>query len=92
MGIHRSHQKGVPTVLCSQAEMQALIHQDAVLSLLLLFIIKIIGPYGIGHTTCLLTHLPQFCVPLNSLIKNTQTSLIHHKTLCQSIKPRLNSS
>lgn len=40
----------VLTVLFSQAEMQAFIDQDAVLCLVLVFIIKIIGSYVIGHT------------------------------------------
>lgn len=64
--------KGFPTVLCSQVEMQSFIDQDAVLCLLLVFIIKIIGSYGIGHTLCLLTQLSLFIVPFNGLAKNTQ--------------------
>lgn len=62
--------KKVPTVLCSQAEMQAFIDQVVVLSLLLVFKFKIIGPYGICHTPCLLTQLPLLFVPLNGLKKN----------------------
>ena len=61
----------VPTVFCSQVEMQAFIEQNAVLCFLLVFIVKVVGSYGIGHTSFLVTQLAQFDVLLNGLAKNT---------------------
>lgn len=75
--------KGILTVLCAQVEMQAFVHLYAVLCLLLVFVIKVIGSYGVGHTTHLLAQLSLFFVSFDGLAQktHTQTSLIHHNRL-----------
>lgn len=70
-----------PTVLCSQVEVQAFIDLNVVLCLLLVFIVKIIGSNGVGHTSSLLTQLSQLFVLLNALETNTNNVVypsVHH--------------
>lgn len=47
--------------------MQAFIDQDAILCCLLVFIIKVIGSYWIGHRACLFAQLSLFFVFVNGL-------------------------
>lgn len=55
--------------------MQPLVDRDAVLCLLLVFVIKVVGSDGIGHARRLLTQLSLFFVSFNGLVKNTHTHL-----------------
>lgn len=61
------------TVLCSQAEVQAFVDLDVVLCLLLVFIVKVIGSYGFGHTAGLFTQLSQLFFLLDALHTNTNS-------------------
>ena len=67
--------------------MQAFIDQDAVLCLLLVFIIKIIGSYWIGRTLCLLT---QLTVPFNGLIENTHNFYLITRHFVKDLNPENN--
>lgn len=70
--------RGILTVLCAQVEMQAFVHLYAVLCLLLVFVIKVIGSYGVGHTTHLLAQLSLFFVSFDGLAqKQTHTNIIN---------------
>lgn len=55
-------------MLCRQVELQPFVDHNTVLGLLLVFVIKIIVPDGIGRTLCLLTQLFPFSITLNGLV------------------------